>query len=171
MTISKRIPTRFVFNRVQKLQKGFINNRSPKHNLQPSSVRTQFSVSKFGVVDNKLKTFFLQLKETYELYQQCPRIHAALPHFLVSLRSMSPVEGFRCLRVSKADLLWFLKGAVIANVSAPISSCWFECQALSKICPSGSTTYAVRPRVRKRNECINQLSKGANQCPQATEHE
>ena len=95
MTIFKRIPTSVVFNMV----------------LSTTVVHAQFSTffssSSFlcfqiWFADNKLKTIFLQPKKTYESPQQC----------------------WLCrLRVSKANLFWFLKSTFKAHTCASVSSC------------------------------------------------
>ena len=95
MSIFKRIPTSVVFNMV----------------LSTTVVHAQFSTffssSSFlcfqiWFADNKLKTIFLQPKKTYESPQQC----------------------WLCrLRVSKANLFWFLKSTFKAHTCASVSSC------------------------------------------------
>ena len=145
---------------IPKTSTRFHQQQESKHNLQPSSPWTLFSVSMFGFVDSKLKTIFLQPKETYELPQQwfITRFLTVLWAYVVCHRCW-----FCCLRVSKANLFWLLESTIIAYICTPVSSCWLNTKRNQKFVKAvPPSTWCVRKSINGTSAQTNQVRRQTN---------
>ena len=162
MTIFKRIPTRLVLNRFQKLQQGFINNRSPStiFNLLLLELFPLFPW--LGLLITSWKQSFFNQKR---LMNFLSNVGGFITRFLTVLWAYVVCHRcwFCCLRVSKANLFWLLKSTIIAYICTPVSSCWLNTKRNQKFVKEvPPSTWCIRKSIDGTSVQTNQVRRQTN---------